>query len=62
MKVIHDYNPKMGGVHKNDAIVRNFSCTKKTYKWTTKVFLIFLEEALFHFLLLYSKNNHKNSL
>ena len=30
--MIHDYNQKMGGVNKNDAIVGNCSWIRKTYK------------------------------
>ena len=50
----------MGGVDKNDAMVGNYSYVRKTYKWTTKVFFQFLEEAIFNSFLLYSKNNTKN--
>ena len=48
LQVIHDYNQKMGGVDKNDAVVGNYSCIRKSYKWTTKVFLHYFEEALFN--------------
>ena len=41
LKVIHDYNQKMGGVDKNNAMVGNYRCIQKTYKWTTKVFFTF---------------------
>ena len=59
LKVIHDYNQKLGGADKNDAMVGNYSCIRKTYKWTTKIFFYFLEEAVFNLFLLYSKNNGK---
>ena len=59
LKVIYDYNRKMGGVDKNDVMVGNYSYIRKTYKWTTKVFFHFLEEAIFNSFLLYSKNNGK---
>ena len=39
-KAIHDYNQNMGGVDKNDAMIGNYSCIRKTYKWYTKVFFI----------------------
>ena len=45
----------MGGVDKNDAMVGNYSCIRKT----TKIFFCFLEEAIFNLFLLYSKNNGK---
>ena len=50
----------MGGVDKKDAMVGNYSYVRKTYKWTTKVFFQFLEEAIFNSFLLYSKNNTKH--
>ena len=59
LKAIHDYNQKMGGVDKNHGMVGNYSCIRKTYKWTTKVFFHFLEEAIFNSFLLHSKNNGK---
>ena len=31
-KVIDDYNQKMGGIDKNDAIIGNYSCIRKSYK------------------------------
>ena len=49
----------MGGADKNDAMVGNYSCIRKTYQWTTKVSFNFLEEAIFNSFLLYSKNNGK---
>ena len=48
----------MGGVDKNNAMGGNYSCIRKTYKWTTNVFFHFLE-AIFNSFLLYSKNNGK---
>ena len=35
----------------------NYSCIQKTYKWTTKLFFHFLEEAIFNSFLLYSNSN-----
>ena len=46
-KVIHDYKQLMGGVDKNDAMIRNYFSIRKTYKWYIKIFFDFLEEALF---------------
>ena len=36
--VIHDYNQKMGGIDKNGAMIGNYSCICKSYKWYTKIF------------------------
>ena len=45
LKVIHDYNHKMGGVDKIDVMVGNCSCIRKTYKWTTEVFFSFFRRS-----------------
>ena len=58
-KVIHDYNQKMGGVHKNDALIGNYSCIRKTYKWYINLFSHFLEEALYNDFIVYSKEGEK---
>ena len=55
-KAIHDCNQKMGGVDKNDAMIGNYSCIRKTYKWYTKVFYHFLEEGIFNAFIIYKKN------
>ena len=49
----------MGGVDKNVAMVGNYSCIRKTYKWTTKVFFHSLEEAVFNSFLLCSERGGK---
>ena len=46
LKVNHEYNSKMGGVDKNDAMITNFTAMRKTLKWNVKVGLHFVEEAL----------------
>ena len=53
--VIHDYNQKMGGVDKNDAMVGNYSCIRKSYKWYSKIFFHFLEEAVYNAFVMYYK-------
>ena len=46
LRLIHDYNKHMGGVDKNDVLVGNNSCARKSQKWTRKVFFLFIEEAV----------------
>ena len=58
-KVIHDYNQKMGAVDRNDAMIGNYSCIKKTYKWYLRIFFHFLEEALYKAFVVYSKEGEK---
>ena len=52
-KVIDNYNQKMGGVDKNDAIIGNYSCIHKSYKWYIKIFFHYLEEAIFNAFIIY---------
>ena len=47
LKLNHDYNMKMGTVDRMDAQVGSYSCVRKSYKWTTKVFLHYVEEAVY---------------
>ena len=37
-KVIDDYNQNMGGADKNDGIIGNYSCKRKSCKWYIKNF------------------------
>ena len=53
--VIHDYNQKMGGVDKNDAMIGNYSYICRSYKWYTKIFFHFLEEAVYSAFVIYGK-------
>ena len=48
LRVVNDYNKNMGGVDKNDMMINNYSCVRKTYKWTNKMFFHFFEEAVFN--------------
>ena len=47
----------MGGVDKNDAIIGNYSCIRKSSKWYIEIFFHYLEEAVFNAFLIY-KNYH----
>ena len=58
-KVIHDYNQKKGGVKENGSMIGNYSSISKTYKWYTKIFFNFREEALFNAFVVYSKEGEK---
>ena len=40
-KVIQGYNQKMGKLDKNNAMIRNYSSIRKTYKWYIKIFFPF---------------------
>ena len=62
LRLISDCNKHMGGVDKNDAMVRNYSCVRKSYKWMTKVFFHFIEEVVFNSFILYKKRGKKRLL
>ena len=53
-KVIHNYNRNMEGVAKNNAMIANYSCIRKSYKWYIKIFFHFLEETLYNAFVSYS--------
>lgn len=57
-RLVNDYNKFMGGVDKNDAVIGNYSSVRKCLKWTTKVFLHFLEEALYNAFVIFSSQNN----
>ena len=57
--VIHDYNKKVGVVGKNDAMIGNYSCVRKTYKCYIIFFFHFLEEALYNAFVVYSEEGEK---
>ena len=57
LALVNDYNKFMGGVDRNDALVGNYSCVRKTSKWTLKVVMHFIEEAVLNAYVLYDKIN-----
>ena len=52
----------MGGVDKNDAMMGNYSCVRKSYEWITKVFFHYLEELLFNSFIIYQKSGGQKRL
>ena len=55
LKLVHVYNMKMGAIDKNDAQVGNYTSVRKSYEWTTKVFLHFVEDAVFNVYIIHKK-------
>ena len=47
----------MGGVDRNDALVGNYTCICKSFKWTVKVAIHYVEEAVLNSFILYDKIN-----
>ena len=50
-------NKSMGGVDCKDALIGNYSLVQKTYKWTVKVVIHFIEEAVLNSFIFYDKVN-----
>ena len=50
-----------GGVDQNDAQLVHYSPVRKSQKWTTKVFLHFLDEAVFNSHVVYKKSGGTKS-
>ena len=50
----------MGGVDRNDTLIGNYICVRKSFKWTVKVAIHNVEEAVMNSFILYDKiNPHK---
>ena len=45
----------MGGVDQNDAQLEHYSPLRKSYKWTTKVFVHYFDEATFNSFIIHKK-------
>ena len=57
LTLINDYNKNMSGADRNDALIGNYSSVRKTHKWTVKVVMHFIEEAMLNSFILYDKVN-----
>ena len=57
LALVNDYSKFMDGVDRNDVLVGNYSCVRKTFKWTVKVVMYFIEEAVLNAYVLYDKIN-----
>ena len=52
----------MGGVDKKDAVIGTYSFCRKTLKWTTKVVIHVIEEAMLNAFILYNKNTPRKKM
>ena len=57
LKLVNDYNANMGGVDRDDALIDNYTCVRKSFKWTVKVTIHYNEEAVLNSFILYDKIN-----
>ena len=51
----------MGGVDRNDALIGNYTSVRKTFKWTVKVVMHFIEETVLNAFILNDNINSGNS-
>ena len=45
----------MEGVDRNGALIGNYTCVRKTFKWTVEVVMHFIEEAVLNAFILFDK-------
>ena len=45
LSLANDYNKYMGGIDLNDTLIGNYTSVHKTYQWTIKVVIHFIDEA-----------------
>ena len=57
---ITDYNDHMAGVDKMDQMISYYPCTRKSMKWTTKVFCYLMEISLHNSFILYKSKTVQN--
>ena len=57
LKLVNNYNTNMGGFDRNDALIGNYTCVRKSFKWTVKVAMHYVEEAVLNSFILYDKIN-----
>ena len=55
LSLVNDYKKYRGGVNRNDALIGNYTCIRKTFKWTVKVVMYFIEEAVLNVFILFDK-------
>ena len=55
LSLVKDYNKYMGDVDRIDALIGSYTGVRKTYKWTIKVLIHFIDEAVLNAFILYNK-------
>ena len=55
LSLVNDYKKCMGGVDQNDALIGNYTYVRKTFKWTVKLVMHFIEEAVPNAFILFDK-------
>ena len=57
LTLVNDCNKIMDKVDRNDTVIGNYSSVRKTHKWTVKVVMHFIEEAVLNSFILHDKFN-----
>ena len=55
LSLVNYYNKDMEGVDRNDALIGNYIWVRKTFKWTVKVVIHFIEKAVLNAFILFDK-------
>ena len=58
---VTQYNTNMGGIDKQDQLIQPYDCTRKTMKWTKKLFFHFLQTAACNAFILAKKTGFEKS-
>ena len=57
LNLVNDDNANVGAVDPNNALIGNYTCARKSFKWTVKVAIHYVEEAVLNSFILYNKIN-----
>ena len=57
LNLVNDDNANVGAVDRNNALIGNYTCARKSFKWTVKVAIHYVEEAVLNSFILYNKIN-----
>ena len=57
LNLVNDDNANVGAVDRNNALIGNYTCARKSFKWTVKVAIHYVEEAVLSSFILYDKIN-----
>ena len=58
-EIILSYNSTKGGVDTLDHLVSNFTCRRKTNRWTTNMFFFMLDKAAYNTFVLHSMKSEQ---
>ena len=62
LQIVKDYNLHMGYVDKGDRMANSYSMSRRTFKWTKKLFFHLLELAILNGYILHSSCGGKENV